>query len=117
MPRFKPSSVSLAGSSLNTLPQQVLDQLLVTGDVKLWFKSNFHQPINLYDASWQEPTSAWSKFWLSLLQPAIVVESRLGTQTYAPYGEPTADYSPLLFAGGIVIGGLSFYGLAAILRS
>lgn len=118
--RFRPSHLGAdtvstsARLTAGEFVQATAEELLSNADVRVWYRSNLHPPVNLYDANWNEPASWWSQFWMKLTQPAVTIESKYGVKHYAPYGEPTEDYSPLIFGASIAIGGFAFYGFKAL---
>lgn len=57
-----------------------------------------------------------SGWLLSLIKPAVYVDTNLGTVTLAPGGEPTRNFFPLVALLGVVGGGLAIGLLVRALR-
>ncbi len=65
------------------------------------FRSQITPPYR-YDPNAPAPPADPASGWLmQFVKPAIDIETPGGPVTFAPYGEPTQDYYPLVAVGGI----------------
>lgn len=94
---FNPAAIAAAlqGGNASALAQAVAGAAVQS----ITFRSQVSPPISVNPFSPTPPAPPGPNPLMSLIRPAIDVQTAAGTMTIAPYGAPSANYFPWLVAG------------------